>query len=71
MQKAMVELFGVGVTAIIKQLSHIFGEGEFDIMVISEMETTTRHCALAGIIQSKDDAVNFQIPESGRVVNEF
>ena len=42
-QKAMAELFGVGIPAISKHLSHIFEEGELEKnMVVSKMEITTR-----------------------------
>ena len=40
-QKAMAQLFGVGVPAISKHLKNIFDEGELDKdMVVSKMETT-------------------------------
>ena len=43
-QKAMADLFGVGIPAISKHLSHIFEEGELvKNMVVSKMEITTRH----------------------------
>ncbi|OWV03748.1 hypothetical protein B7992_16080, partial [Fibrobacter sp. UWH1] len=43
-QKAMAELFEVGVPAISKHLKNIFEEGELEeSMVISKMETTTLH----------------------------
>lgn len=46
-QKGMSELFGVGIPAISKHLKNIFDEGELDKeVVISKMETTTRHGAL-------------------------
>ena len=45
-QKAMAQLFGVGVPAISKHLAHIFEEGELDRNVsVSKMETTTQHGA--------------------------
>ena len=41
-QKAMAQLFGVGVPAISKHLKNIFDEGELTgEVVISKMETTT------------------------------
>lgn len=41
-QKAMAQLFGVGVPAISKHLSHIFEEGELDKdVVVSKMEIAT------------------------------
>ena len=43
-QKAMAQLFGVGVPAISKHLKNIFSEGELDSeVVISILETTTQH----------------------------
>ena len=43
-QKAMAELFDVGVPAINKHLKNIFEEGELDEnMVVSKMEITTPH----------------------------
>ena len=43
-QKAMAELFEVGIPAINKHLSNIFKSGELDErMVISILETTTQH----------------------------
>lgn len=47
-QKAMAELFNVGVPAISKHLANIFGSGELDEnVVISKMETTTQHGAIS------------------------
>ena len=43
-QKAMAQLFGVGVPAISKHLKNIFDEGELDKdVVVSKMEITTQH----------------------------
>ena len=54
-QKAMAQLFGVGVPAISKHLSHIFGEGELDKeVVVSKMEITTQHGTIVGKTQSKE-----------------
>ena len=51
-QKAMAQLFGVGVPAISKHLAHIFEEGELDKdVVVSKMEITTQHSAMEGKIQ--------------------
>ena len=45
-QKAMAQLFGVGVPAISKHLKNIFQEGELQKeVVVSKMEITTRHGA--------------------------
>ncbi len=53
-QKAMATLFGVGVPAISKHLSNIFESGELKKeVVISKMETTTKHGAIAGKTQTK------------------
>ncbi len=42
-QKAIAQLFGVGVPAISKHLKNIFEEGELDKeVVVSKMEITTR-----------------------------
>ena len=43
-QKAMAELFDVGIPAISKHLKNIFEEGELQKdVVVSKMEITTRH----------------------------
>ena len=48
-QKAMAQLFGVGVPAISKHLNHIFEEGELDKeVVVSKMEIATQHGAIEG-----------------------
>ena len=48
-QKAMAQLFGVGIPAISKHLTHIFDEGELDKeVVVSKMEITTQHGAIEG-----------------------
>lgn len=53
-QKAMAELFGVQTPAINKHLKNIFTEGELqEDMVISKMEITTQHGAIAGKTQTK------------------
>jgi hypothetical protein len=47
-QKAMAQLFGVGVPAVSKHLKNIFDERELDKeMVVSKMEITTQHGAMA------------------------
>lgn len=44
----MAELFGIGVPAISKHLKNIFEEGELQQeVVVSKMEITTQHGALA------------------------
>lgn len=54
-QKAMAMLFDVQTPAINKHLKNIFAEGELDeSVVISKMEMTTMHGALAGKTQTKD-----------------
>ena len=54
-QKAMAQLFGVGVPAISKHLKNIFEEGELSKnVVVSKMEITTQHGAMEGKTQSKD-----------------
>lgn len=54
-QKAMAELFDVGIPAINKHLRNIFEEGELDAnVVISKMETTTAHGAIEGKVQSHE-----------------
>ena len=56
-QKAMAQLFGVGVPAISKHISHIFEEGELEEQVaVSKMEITTQHGAIEGKTQSKEAA---------------
>lgn len=57
-QKAMSELFGVGIPAISKHLKNIFEEGELqEEVVISKMETTTAHGAL--IDKTQTSQTNF------------
>lgn len=52
-QKAMAELFSVGVPTISKHLKNIFDSGELQKeLVISNLETTTRHGAMAGKTQT-------------------
>jgi hypothetical protein len=54
-QKAMAELFDVGVPAINKHLKNIFAEGELnEEVVISKMEITTQHGAIAEKTQNKE-----------------
>jgi hypothetical protein len=54
-QKAMAQLFGVGVPAISKHLNHIFEEGELmKNVVVSKMEITTQHGAIEGKTQTND-----------------
>ena len=49
-QKAMAQLFGVGVPAISKHLKNIFDEGELDKdVVVSKMEITTQHGTIKNI----------------------
>ena len=44
-QKAMAQLFGVGVPAISKHLKNIFDEGELDKnVVVSKMESAYKKC---------------------------
>jgi hypothetical protein len=53
-QKRMAELFGVGVPAISKHLKNIFGSGELqEELVISILETTTEHGAVAALTQTQ------------------
>ena len=48
-QKAMAQLFEVGIPAISKHLTHIFDEGELDKeVVVSKMEITTQHSGETG-----------------------
>ena len=57
-QLAMAELFGVQKAAISKHLKNIFTEGELEEgVVVSKMETTTPHGAIAG--KTQEHAVNF------------
>ncbi len=56
-QKAMAQLFGVGVPAISKHLKNIFDEGELEKeVVVSKMEIATQHGALEGKIQMSETA---------------
>ena len=51
-QKAMAQLFGVGIPAVSKHLKNIFEEGELQKeVVVSKMEITTRHGAMEGKTQ--------------------
>ncbi len=53
-QKRMADLFGVGVPAVSKHLKNIFDSGELDEeLVISILETTTDHGAMAGLTQTQ------------------
>lgn len=54
-QKAMAELFDVGVPAISKHLNNIFSDGELrEEVVVSKMEITTEHGAIEGKTQIKE-----------------
>ena len=54
-QKAMAQLFGVGVPAISKHLKNIFEEKELnENMVVSKMEITTQHGAIEGKMQRNE-----------------
>ena len=54
-QKAMGQLFDVGVPAISKHLKNIFETGELiEDMVVSKMEITTEHGAIPNKTQTKD-----------------
>lgn len=54
-QKAMSELFGVGVPAINKHLKNIFSDGELNEKeVVSKMEITTLHGAIEGKTQAHE-----------------
>ena len=54
-QKAIADLFGVGVPAISKHLKKIFESGELEEkVVVSILENTTRHGAMQGKTQTKD-----------------
>ena len=65
-QLAMAELFGVQKAAISKQLKNIFTDGELEEgVVVSKMETTTPHGAIAG--KTQEHAVN----SYGMVQNRF
>ena len=57
-QGAMAELFGVQKATISKHLKNIFESGELvEGVVVSKMETTTRHGAIEG--KTQEHAVNF------------
>ena len=54
-QKAIAELFDVGVPAISKHLKNIFESGELQMeVVVSKMEITTEHGAIEGKKQTKE-----------------
>ena len=57
-QSAMADLFGVQKAAVSKHLKNIFDSGELvEGVVVSKMETTTPHGAMAG--KTQEHAVNF------------
>lgn len=57
-QKAMPQLFGVGVPAVSKHLKHIFEEVELDEnVVVSFLEITTQHGAIEGKTQQKETKI--------------
>ena len=54
-QKAISQLFGVGVPAISKHIKNIFEEGELEEkVVVSKMEITTAHGAIEGKTQAHE-----------------
>ena len=54
-QRQIAELFGTKVPAISKHLKNIFASGELiEEVVISKMETTTKHGAITGKPQTKE-----------------
>jgi len=54
-QKVIADLFAVGVPAISKHLKNIFESGELDeTVVVSILENTTQHGAIAGKTQTKE-----------------
>ena len=54
-QKAIAELFDVGIPAISKHLKNIFESGELQMeVVVSKMEITTEHGAIEGKKQTKE-----------------
>ncbi|MCU4481810.1 virulence RhuM family protein [Acinetobacter ursingii] len=54
-QKAIADLFDVGIPAISKHLKNIFESGELEeAVVISILENTTQHGAIAGKTQTKE-----------------
>lgn len=54
-QRQIADLFGTKVPAISKHLKNIFASGELtEEVVISKMETTTKHGAIAGKTQKKE-----------------
>ena len=56
-QKALAQLFGVGVPAISKHLRNIFDEEELNAkVVVSKMEITTQHGAIEGKTQRSETA---------------
>ncbi|MCP5526925.1 MAG: cell filamentation protein Fic [Verrucomicrobiales bacterium] len=63
-QKALAELFGVKVPAVNKHLKNIFASGELRAAeVISILETTTPHGAIAGKTQTQKT----QFQDKGKV----
>lgn len=54
-QKAIADLFEIGVPAVSKHLKNIFEEGELEEnVVVSKMEITTQHGAIEGKTQQKE-----------------
>lgn len=64
-QKEMARLFGVGVPAISKHLKNIFEEGELEEkVVVSKMEITTKHGAIADKPKLRMSAITILTPLS-------
>ena len=69
-QKAMSQLFDVGVPDISKHLKKKFESGELDKdVVVSKMEITTQHGAIEGKTQVSETA--FSMDQFAASVNEF
>ena len=71
-QKAIAQLFGIGVPAISKHLTHIFDEGELDKeVVVSKMEITTQHGAIEGKTQKSETTFLTKIFRNFATINVF
>ena len=74
-QKAMAQLFGVGVPAISKYLTHIFDEGELDKdTTVSKMEIATQHGTIVGKTQKNETifemAQKFALYSAPAIINK-
>ena len=72
-QKAMAELFDVGIPGISKHLKNIFQEGELmEEVVISILETTTEHGAISKKqAEAKAKAEYEEFNKTQKIISDF